>query len=38
MANTTNKPLPASKPDYVVKSATPLPQRPVPQIRSQQGT
>lgn len=26
------KPLPASKPDYVVKAATPSGQRPVPQV------
>jgi hypothetical protein len=31
------KPLPESKPDYVVKAATPAGQRPVPPARPQQG-
>jgi len=34
----TKKPLPASKPDYVVKAATPSGQQPVPQAPAQQNS
>lgn len=31
-----NQKLPASKPDYVVKAATPSGQKPVPQVQTKQ--